>query len=83
MASSALAILALASGAVVTGLNFWLQESWAPAQPPGAFNETRMWEQDTVKAAGFGIVLIVAACVHLFVLCTDSDVAQDAESQHV
>jgi len=81
MASCALAALALAAGSVVTGLNFWLLETWAPAQPPGVFNETLSWEQDTAKAGGFGIVLVVAACVHLLVLCTDADDALEEDGE--
>jgi len=78
-ASGALAAFTLLAGAAVTGINFWVLEAWAPAQPPSAFNETRAWEQDTAKAAGFGIVLVAAGCAHLLVLATDPREDQSAD----
>jgi len=62
--SIALALLSLVAGGVVTGTNFWLVDS---AQPAG----TRVWTLDTSKAAGAGVVLVIAAVMHLILLCTD------------
>ena len=71
-ASCVLAVVALGAGGVITGLNFWLL-AWAETQPLNVFNETRSWEQDTAKAGGFGIVLVVAALVHVLVLLFDGE----------
>ena len=65
------ALLTVAAGGIISGLNFWILEVWAPDQPPNSFNETRLWEQDTAKTAGFGIALFVVGCVHVVLLGTD------------